>query len=154
MTARFSPPRTWSLNDRHEPEDEEPLFQEDVNRMLNSFSPVPPGQTEGKLPRFDITEKGNEFCVDAELPGLEEKDIRISLWSGMLIIEAEHDDSKGIDEPNCHVVKRSHLRFAHKVQIPFAADSRSLISRYSNGVLHIVVQKPATASTSSLKPFA
>jgi HSP20 family protein len=94
-------------------------------------------------PRMDVYETESEYRVDAELPGLNEKDIQVTLEDGVLAISGERkaesekqDEKRGFSHREC--VRGS---FHRALRLPEDADEKGVSASYKNGVLSIVVPK-------------
>jgi HSP20 family protein len=94
------------------------------------------------LPSIDIKEEESSFTVLADLPGIEKKDIKVSMDKyNNLIIEGE----KAIevkDEKMGHIcMERCKGSFFRKIVLPNTVDPQAISANYRNGVLEIVVAK-------------
>src|SRR5206468_11266488 len=94
-------------------------------------------RTTGLTPMMDVIETDKELEVTAELPGLEEKDVDITLSDGVLTIrgekKADHEE-KGKD---FHMVERSYGSFARTLQLPAGMDPNMIKASLDKGVLKV-----------------
>lgn len=94
-------------------------------------------------PAIDITENDNELVISADMPGLDEKDLDVSLVGDVLTIKgekrAEHEQKNG----GHHYVERRFGSFSRSVRLPFEVDDQEVEAKYDKGVLTIRVPKPA-----------
>lgn len=94
-------------------------------------------------PRMNIEDKGNEIRVTAELPGVSESDVEVTLDDDMLIIAGEKRQEEEVDEGGMRLVERAFGRFRRAIQLPFAPDPNQVDAQFRDGVLTITVPKNA-----------
>jgi HSP20 family protein len=94
-------------------------------------------------PRMNIEDRGNEIRVTAELPGVSESDVEVTLDDDMLIIEGEKRLEEEVDEGGMRLVERAFGRFRRAIQLPFAPDPNQVDAQFRDGVLTITVPKDA-----------
>jgi HSP20 family protein len=92
-------------------------------------------------PRMNIEDRGNEMRVTAELPGVSERDVEVTLDDDMLIIAGEKRQEEEVDEGGMRLVERSFGRFRRAIQLPFAPDPEQVEAQFRDGVLTITVPK-------------
>lgn len=100
------------------------------------------------LPSLDVAETKNELVVKAEVPGMDPKDIDISLSDGVLTIKGEKRQEK---EADYHVVERSYGSFMRSVQLPKEVQSDKISASYKNGILRITLPKSEEAKKKEVK---
>jgi HSP20 family protein len=111
-------------------------------------------RTEGGMewiPSLDVSETKNELVVKAEVPGLDPKDIDISLSDGLLTIRGEKKQEKEEKEANYHLVERSYGSFTRSVQLPKEIQSEKISASYKNGILKITLPKSEEAKKKEVK---
>jgi HSP20 family protein len=98
---------------------------------------------EGLSPAVDLHRNDKEVVVTAELPGLAEKDIDVSLAGDLLTIrgekKAEHEEKNG----GQHMVERRYGTFERTLQLPFTVKDEQVDAKFANGVLTIRLPVPA-----------
>jgi HSP20 family protein len=102
-------------------------------------------------PTLDVTESDKEIRVLAELPGMDGKDINVSLYGDTLMITGEkraESEQKGKDY---HHVERSYGSFSRTIQLPAEAATNRITAELKKGVLTIVLPKLARAVESTRK---
>ena len=94
-------------------------------------------------PRMDVTETETEYRIEAELPGLEEKDIQITLENGVLTLAGERkEEREEKDEKRGFEHRESYRgRFERALRMPEDADEKGVTARYKNGVLSLAIPK-------------
>lgn len=121
-------------------------FRREMDRMFDDFfggaRPAQSGWT-GLTPAVDINESEKEIIVSAELPGVTEKDIEVSLAGDLLTIKGEkrsqHEEKNG----DSTYMERRFGSFARTVRLPFEAGEAQIDAKFANGVLTVCVPKPA-----------
>jgi HSP20 family protein len=143
-------------------------LQREVDRLFDDFARgfgavAVPGNG-GLMPSTDISETDKEFVITAELPGLERKDVEISLDDSVLTIRGEKkmetapevqdrkDNKESQDKDrNVHLSERSYGVFYRVLQLPFSVDPASVQATMSKGVLKITVPKPARPESKKIE---
>lgn len=111
-----------------------------------SFAPSAQGRTQGMImPSLDVDESEQAYVVTAELPGIDQKDIELSLDDNVLTLRGEKRFERNEDQGGRRYSERSFGRFERS--IPFAAeiDPEGVEASCENGVLKIVLPKNARA---------
>jgi HSP20 family protein len=111
------------------------------------------------MPSIDVTETDKEIAITAEMPGLERKDVDISLEEDVLTIrgekkmELEKDgkDGKDTQDKNVHLAERSYGVFYRVLQLPPGVDPSSVQATMSKGVLKITIPKPARSAAKKIE---
>jgi HSP20 family protein len=94
-------------------------------------------------PRMNIEDRGNEIRVTAELPGVGETDVEVTLDDDMLIIAGEKRQEEEVDEGGMRLVERAFGRFRRAIQLPFEPDPTQVDAQFRDGVLTITIPKNA-----------
>lgn len=92
-------------------------------------------------PQVDVTENDKEIKVAAELPGLDEKDIEVSLSGDMLTISGEKKAEKEDKRENYYRMERSYGSFQRSVALPVEVDTEKVEATFKNGVLQVTLPK-------------
>jgi len=131
------------------------LFR-DVQKTFEDFSrrsPIAGLSSEMLAPKIDIAESKDAIDLAAELPGVDEKDVDVTLADGMLTIrdekKSERDETD--KEKNWHVVERSYGSFSRTISLPFDPDPAKVEAKFDKGVLHIHLPKPAEVAKKQQK---
>ena len=103
------------------------------------------------LPSLDIAETKNEIVVKAEVPGMDPKDIDISLSGGVLTIKGEKKQEKEEKETDYHLIERSYGSFTRLVQLPKEVQSDKISASYKSGILKITLPKSEEAKKKEVK---
>jgi HSP20 family protein len=102
-------------------------------------------------PSLDVAETRNDIVVMAEIPGMDPKDIDISLSDGVLTIRGEKKQEKEEKGENYHLVERSYGSFIRSIQLPMKVQSGKINASYKNGVLKVTLPKSEEAKIKEIK---
>src|SRR5512135_1131995 len=92
-------------------------------------------------PAVDVSETPEAVTVKAEVPGLDPKDIDISLVGDVLTIKGEKKSEREEKKENYHLVERSYGSFSRSLRLPAAVDIDQIDAKYDKGVLTITCPK-------------
>ena len=98
---------------------------------------------EGKSvnPAFDITERENEYLVTAEIPGIDIKDLDVTLSEGILTVKGEKKQEKEDKGENYHRVERVFGSFHRTFRLPGEVQTDKVDAKYKDGVLTLTLPK-------------
>ena len=113
------------------------LWDEYFGPGRRAFQPL----EETWLPAVDVAETGDKVTVKAEIPGMEAKDIEISMVGDTLTIKGEKKAEREEKDENYHMVERSYGSFSRAMKLPVAVDADKVEATYKNGVLTVVLPK-------------
>ena len=122
---------------------------EDFTRGLDTL-----GQAQVNLaPSMDVAETDNEIVISAEMPGLERKDVEISIDDNVLTIRGEKKVENEQDDKNknYHLTERSYGVFYRVLQLPAGIDPSKVQATMSNGVLKITIPKPKRSEAKKIE---
>jgi HSP20 family protein len=95
----------------------------------------------GLVPAIDISEDTKTITMKAEMPGLDTKDLDITLEGEFLRISGEKNEEKKEEGKHFHLVERTSGRFARTIRLPAEVKSDKVDATYKNGVMTIVLPK-------------
>ncbi|MGQ9858503.1 MAG: Hsp20/alpha crystallin family protein [Thermodesulfobacteriota bacterium] len=98
------------------------------------------------IPSVDVSETAKEVIVQAELPGMDPKDIDISIQGNVLTLKGERKQEKEEEGANYHRIERSFGSFSRTLQLPAEVDMDKVSAVYRNGILKITMPKTEAAS--------
>lgn len=123
-------------------------LQSEVNRVFADLGFTPPGQTGAQgtvttAPKVDVlsTSDGG-YEIHAELPGVEEKDIDLSVEGNLLTLAGERRQEREESRRNYRVRERSFGSFSRTIALPFEATPEQIDAEFRNGVLTVRVERP------------
>ncbi len=115
-----------------------------MNNLFNSFFDEnrfwPELGRNGKdsfMPCFEISETAKNIEITAEIPGVEEKDIDVSLDGGILTVKGEKKSEHDEKNKDYHITERSYGSFQRSFAMPEGIDSSKIDAKFKNGVLKI-----------------
>jgi HSP20 family protein len=118
--------------------------------LFKAESSMAPFQTNGKLiPAIDVKETDDAITVDAEMPGLTQEEIQVSVEEGVLSILAERKQDKDEKTKNVHRMERYYGHMERKLALPGSVENAKVEAVYKDGVLHVTLPKKP-----SVKPKA
>jgi HSP20 family protein len=130
----------------------DPLFSlhREMNRLFDDFMGGTPLAAQGQSgsgniinAHMDVSETEGEIRVSAELPGVAEDDIDVSLNDDVLTIRGEKKFERKDDKENYHFVERSYGTFQRSLRLPFPVDPEQVKASFENGVLTVSLPKSA-----------
>jgi len=95
----------------------------------------------GLLPSIDVSETDREIEVKADLPGLDEKDIELTLDENILTIRGEKKDEREEKKRDYYLMERSYGSFERSIPLPGNIDPEGVNARFKNGVLTVRIPK-------------
>jgi HSP20 family protein len=136
---------------RWEPARELHSVQSEINRLFNTLFDAPTTATSGAqsgvprrwIPAMDLVETEEDFVLRADLPGMNENDVKIELQDNVLTIsgerKAEHEERK----EGYYRIERASGAFARSLTLPDGVDPGAVRASFDRGVLEVHVPKPA-----------
>jgi len=97
-------------------------------------------------PAVDVTEDDKAYKINAELPGLEEKDIDVKVSGGMLTIKGEKSYEKDEKNKDYHVSERAYGSFQRSFTLPEGVDADKIAADLAKGVLTVTLPKTPQAA--------
>jgi HSP20 family protein len=97
------------------------------------------------VPQLDVRENTKSIVVEAELPGVEEKDVSVSLANGVLTIKGEKKHEKEERGENYYLSERSFGSFERAIRLPDTIDDAKVEAKFDKGVLKVTAAKKPEA---------
>jgi HSP20 family protein len=127
----------------------EPLswLRGEVDRLFDDFPARTPPFHFGRamalkpIPAVEMTETDDAYKLSAELPGIDAKDVEITVANGILSISGEKKEEREEKEQGFMFAERSYGAFERRIELPDAADADHIKARFKNGVLTLTVPK-------------
>ncbi len=93
------------------------------------------------LPVLDLKDVGKSIVIEAELPGVDEKDVTLTIKDSVLTLKGQKRHSKEEKDENHFLMERSYGSFMRSVQLPDSIDESKVEARYDKGILTITAEK-------------
>lgn len=133
-------------------------LQKEIDRVFEDFGrgalwPFGEGGQEmvRLTPSIDVSETDDAIEITAELPGVEEKDVEVTVSEGMLTIRGEKKAEKEEKKKDYHLIERSYGSFRRSVTLPAGIDADRVKASFDKGVLKVTVPKPAEIKAKTKK---
>jgi HSP20 family protein len=101
-------------------------------------------------PRIDMAETKDSVTIKAELPGLEAKDVEVSLLGDALTIKGEKEQEKEEKDEHRHVVERTYGTFSRMMRLPAPVAADKIKATFKNGVLTVTLPKTEEAKQKAI----
>ena len=108
--------------------------------------PVSPFSTDW-LPRVNLKESKKAYTISVDVPGVDPKDIEVSMDDGCLVISGERRDEKVEQDENHHLEECFHGIFERRFRMPETVDTKKISAKEKHGVLKIVIGKTKTKAS-------
>lgn len=130
----------WSLLDQ---------IQRELNNPMTAFDREENGNvaTANWAPSVDIKEDDKNFTLLADIPGVEPKDIEITMDNNVLTIKGERQSEKKSEEENYKRVERQYGVFYRRFTLPDSADAEAIDAHSEHGVLKVTIPKKEVAQS-------
>lgn len=125
-------------------------LQREMDQLMQRFF----GETEGGAgraglvawaPRVDIEEDDKQFVVKADLPGVDPKDVEVSVVDNALILRGQKKEEREEKKKNYHRVERFEGQFYREIPLPRGIDADKIQAKSTNGVVTVTIPKKAEA---------
>lgn len=118
----------------------------ELDRMFDEIwrgfgAPLGRGAPADLAPHMDVSESEGEFRIAAELPGVEQDDIEVTLEDGTLTIKGERKNHRKENDADCRRVETLRGSFRRSIRLPEEVDQEAVKARYRNGVLELSLPK-------------
>lgn len=143
--------------------DKNPFFHslhKEIDRVFDRFRDADPDTAQGDLfaaglsrvsPALDIAETEDAVEVTAELPGVSEQDLDVSITDGVLTLKGEKSTDREEKEKDYHLVERRYGSFRRSIPLGFTPDEGKVTADFRDGVLKLRIEKPANAAARTRK---
>ena len=124
-----------------------------MERMLTEPFDATLPESIGWLPAMDIVENDESLMLTAELPGMTQKDIDVSVENGVLTVKGEKAEERREEkkENKIHLYERTYGSFQRSFALPPTVDGNGITAKFDNGVLTLNMPKTPAAKASAKK---
>lgn len=128
-------------------------LQSDINRLFDAFmTPFEGTEIRRNLsPKLDVAETKDKFEIKAEMPGIDEKDIDVSMDDGVLTISGEKKTEAENDDKGYWLKECSYGSFSRSIRLPENIADDKIVAKFDKGVLMIDVPKKEPTVTKTKK---
>ncbi|MDB5609556.1 MAG: heat shock protein [Bradyrhizobium sp.] len=124
----------------------------EIDRLFSEFAQgMGPNGLQSIVPNIEISETDKAIEVSAEMPGLERKDVEISIDDDTLTIRGEKKVEENQKDKNVQLSERSYGVFYRVLQLPPGIDPSSVQATMSNGILKVTIPKPAKSEPKKIE---
>ena len=102
-------------------------------------------------PAFDIKETDKEYLITAELPGMDIKDVDVTLTEGVLSVKGEKKHEKEDKGENYHRIERRYGSFHRSFRIPGKVEAEKIDASYKDGILKLTLPKSEGSETKKIE---
>ncbi len=128
-------------------------IKKDLDRFFDRFwegdFPTLPAIGEW-APALDVSETKDAVVVKAEVPGMDPKEIQLSLQDQVLTLKGEKTQEKEEKDEHYYRTERSYGAFARAVRLPAPVDGSKVTATFKNGLLTVKLPKAPGAKTSTI----
>jgi HSP20 family protein len=114
-------------------------------RRMFDIEPMWRSSTGFSVPAIDLSEDDKAYKISAELPGIDAKDIDVSVSGDMLVLKGEKRQEKEEKDKNYHFSERTYGSFQRAFELPSTVDRNKVAADFSKGVLTITLPKTTEA---------
>jgi HSP20 family protein len=125
------------------------LLAWDPFREMSSLPALDP-RAPSFSPAFDVKETKDTFLFKADVPGIEEKDLEVTLTGNRLTISGKREEEKEEKQTNYYAYERSYGTFTRSFTLPEGADVDKLRASLEHGVLSLTVPKKPEAQAKKI----
>lgn len=146
----------FSRTDLSRTDDPFAALQRQMNRLFDdAFSGSLPALRAGNgaalAPSIDVKETDKAIEVEAELPGVDEKDVQVMLEDNVLTIRGEKKAEKEESKKGYYMSERSYGSFLRSLELPTGVDPDKVNATFNKGVLKVTLPKPPAAQSKAKK---
>lgn len=114
------------------------FLRQEIDRLFENSTTV-----QGIRPDFEVKEGKEGLEILAELPGVSEKDIDISLSDGVLTISGEKKSEDSKEGETYHITERNYGSFTRSLRLPYEPEEKKITASFTDGVLKLTVPRPS-----------
>jgi HSP20 family protein len=133
---------------RWDPFRELSTFRRDIDDLFRRSFGISGGEAgEVFSPIMNAYVKGNEYCIEAEIPGVDKKDLDVSVEGNVLTLRGERKMSKETKEEDYYLKESQYGSFLRRLTLPEEVNTENIHASYDSGVLKITmpIEKKAIA---------
>ncbi len=102
------------------------------------------------MPNLDVKETPDHILISADLPGMDKKDVHVSIENQILTIEGKRESTQEQRHGNNHHVERQFGKFRRCISLPSSSDANQVSAKMEHGVLYVEIGKKETAKQKAI----
>lgn len=119
-------------------------FNDEINRLFTrDYDDFPALSSAQWIPAVDVRETEDEYRIEADVPGIDPKDIDVTLENSVLTLKGERSTEHTVDEKGTRHTERSYGAFVRRFSLPDTADADNIEAHAEKGVLRLTIKKKA-----------
>ena len=129
-------------------------IRSEMDRLWNKFlgeTPFARSFTEEWSPSVDISETKDKLVIKAELPGLDTKDVNVSISGDLLTIKGEKKKEEEEKDEHHHYMERYYGSFQRSFQLPVNVKTDKIEATFDKGVLKVTLPKTEEAQKKEIE---
>ncbi len=128
-------------------------MQHDIDRMFDRFrgGVADDHFVSAWTPVVDVAEEADRYIFHAELPGVDKKDVKITVQNNILTVRGEKKQEEETDGKNYHRTERSYGSFFRSFTLPSTVVTDKIEASYADGVLTIAIPKAEEAKPKEIE---
>ena len=119
----------------------DPFFNFDSDRFFNTKQNLWRTDAETISPKVNVTEDENFFHLEAETPGMKDKDIGIEVHNGILTIKGHKENNSDTEKEDYHIREFSNQSFERSFKLSDRVDTGRVSAKIDNGILKVDLPK-------------
>ena len=124
----------------------------EIDHVLDEFGSFSSSAaSRSAMPRMSVSETDQSVEIEAELPGVEEKDVEIALNDDLLTIKGEKRMENHLHANDFSHQERAFGKFSRSITLPFGPDPKTVKTLFARGVLKITLPKSAGSKQQTVK---
>ena len=106
-----------------------------------------------RTPEVDVSEENDKYMVEADLPGLTEKDIKVEVKNGQLVLSTSKNENSEEKNKKGHWIRRERreFQFVRNFTLPEDVETNGIEAHFKNGVLQVVMPKKPEAAPKAIE---
>ncbi len=131
-----------------------PSLRDEMDKMFEEFFEkvrFPSAREHSWTPALDVYDTKKEVIVTVDVPGVDPKDVAVSIMEGSLTIKGERKKEADLKDEELYRAEREFGAFQRMVQLPAEVSPDKAKASYTNGVLKIVIPKAQKSAPKEVK---
>ena len=113
------------------------LFDELIHRPWGSLRT----SADDWSPQIDLYETEGAFILEADLPGVQQPDVSVTVEQGSLVLRGKRTFTRAMNQRDFHYSERRSGSFIRRLQLPKSVDQAHIQAEFSEGVLRVTLPK-------------